>query len=305
MGLNFKGIRPAVLHMCKHSLILFLHYYILINATSRILFFVTGGFSLEEYFVRWWQRFCLRFGDQPLLFFTVCTTVISTVVYWLIGSFFIVLDNTGWLSKYKVQPGTNQPPDSAKLRKVIITVLKSQLLFATPYTVLGYFALQIVGGPMTMQRLLQVPSLERILLELAFHDFVYEVTFYLSHKLLHTKWLYKRVHKTHHEWAPPIAVAAAYAHPFEYVVSNTTPISAGPIIIGSHPLSIWTWVAYLTLQTLTVHSNYHLPGFQNPLFHDFHHVKFNQNYGSVGFMDRLFGTDELFQKNKSKKYWDK
>ena len=33
--------------------------------------------------------------------------------------------------------------------------------------------------------------------------------FYWTHRLLHTKWLYKNVHKIHHEWKNTCAVAAA------------------------------------------------------------------------------------------------
>lgn len=44
--------------------------------------------------------------------------VISWGVYWGWGGFYCLLDRTGWLSKYKVQPDTNMPPDTKKFMKV-------------------------------------------------------------------------------------------------------------------------------------------------------------------------------------------
>jgi len=98
-----------------------------------------------------------------------------------------------------------------------------------------------------------------------------------------------------------VAVSAAYAHPFEYLFANTSPVSLGPILLGSHPLTLWTWVAYLNFQTLNAHSGYALPGFQSPHFHDFHHEQFNQNFGIFGFVDRIHNTDKLFHSCKVKR----
>jgi sterol desaturase/sphingolipid hydroxylase (fatty acid hydroxylase superfamily) len=118
--------------------------------------------------------------------------------------------------------------------------------------------------------------------------------------MLHHKWFYKRFHKKHHEWTAPLAIAAAYSHPIEYIFSNMLPVSLGPILLGSHPLSVWMFIAYTNFSTVTVHSDYALPGFQKPHFHDFHHLKFNQNYGSFGVLDRIFETDTVYQMKMSK-----
>jgi sterol desaturase/sphingolipid hydroxylase (fatty acid hydroxylase superfamily) len=93
-----------------------------------------------------------------------------------------------------------------------------------------------------------------------------------------------------------LAIAAAYAHPVEYITCNMWSVSVGPLLLGSHPLVLWAWTIYLNYRTILLHSDYALPGFQKPNFHDFHHIRFNQNFGSCGAMDRIYETDIVFQK---------
>ncbi len=42
--------------------------------------------------------------------------------------------------------------------------------------------------------------------------------FYWTHRLVHTKLFYTRVHKQHHEYNGTIGFTAEYAHPFEQIV---------------------------------------------------------------------------------------
>ena len=125
-----------------------------------------------------------------------------------------------------------------------------------------------------------------------------ECGFYYSHLMLHSKLLYKRLHKIHHEWTAPVALAALYAHPLEHVLSNLLPIALGPLLMGSHLLTAWTWYVLALVGTANAHSGYHLPLLPSPEFHDFHHLKFNQCYGVIGLLDYLHGTDTQFRRSK-------
>lgn len=53
-----------------------------------------------------------------------------------------------------------------------------------------------------------------------------EITFYYSHRWLHTPSMYGRVHKLHHQFTAPIGAAAEYAEPLEFIVSNGNQFNA-------------------------------------------------------------------------------
>ncbi|XP_054163093.1 fatty acid hydroxylase domain-containing protein 2-like isoform X2 [Oppia nitens] len=137
------------------------------------------------------------------------------------------------------------------------------------------------------------------IIELAFFVIVEEIAFYYSHRLLHNPKIYKYIHKRHHEWQTPIAITAIYCHPIEHIFSNLLPLFLGPFILGSHLSTSWAWYTLAIMNTLTDHSGYHLPLLTSPEAHDYHHLKFNENYGVLGILDRLHGTDTNFRKSKA------
>ncbi len=91
-----------------------------------------------------------------------------------------------------------------------------------------------------------------------------------------------------------------YAHPIEFLVSNIGPVVAGPLLFRSHLLTTWLWLIIALIGTINHHSGYKLPGIlgsglSNPGFHDFHHAQFTNNFGLLGVLDRLHGTDKAWQ----------
>ena len=86
-------------------------------------------------------------------------------------------------------------------------------------------------------------------------------------------------------------------HPFEFILTDSIPNRLGPILCGSHPITINLWYIIINLYTLNSHSGYHLPFLPSNENHDFHHKRFNVNYGSLGLLDAFHGTDISFKKN--------
>ncbi|KAK7863568.1 hypothetical protein R5R35_014066 [Gryllus longicercus] len=245
-----------------------------------------------------WDKVLDIFGEDPYNFWVYGTMLLTFVVYWLFGGIYTILDITNKpaaLRRYKIQPGTNEPVETKKLLKVIMWVLVNQLVVGLPASSLSYKLMQWRGFP----PLRELPTFHWVLAEMAVLILMEEIGFYYSHRLLHSRYLYRFIHKRHHEWTAPIAVTAIYCHPIEHIFSNLLPPLLGVLLMGSHVATAYLWFSLAILSTLNAHSGYHLPFFPSPEAHDFHHLKFNQCFGVLGVLDRLHGTDTVFRNTQA------
>ncbi|KAI4462903.1 sterol desaturase [Holotrichia oblita] len=245
-----------------------------------------------------WDRFLDTVGEDPFYLWVYGTSILTFCVYWLFGGIYTILDITNKpaaLRRYKIQPGTNEPVDTKRLLKVIWCVIFNQTVVATPLAIIFYYAMKYRG----VTNVRELPTFHWVLLELAMDILLEEIGFYYSHRILHSKYLYKYIHKQHHEWTAPIAVTAIYCHPLEHIFSNLIPPFLGVFVMGSHVATSWLWFSLAILSTLNAHSGYHLPFFPSPEAHDFHHLKFNQCFGVLGLLDRIHGTDTNFRSTRA------
>ena len=125
-----------------------------------------------------------------------------------------------------------------------------------------------------------------------------DICFYFLHRVLHTRWLYRHVHKVHHRVTAPSALAGAYFHPIEYALINFAAL-AGPIIVGPHVVTLWIWVVLRQWLAAEGHCGFVLPwspthllpGLEGAAYHDWHHRRFVGNYANFfGCLDGWFGT---------------
>ena len=119
------------------------------------------------------------------------------------------------------------------------------------------------------------------------HAIVIDAWFYWTHVLLHRPYLYRLIHKFHHRFKAPTAVACMYANPLEFCYGNSMGMQLGPALTNCHPYAASFWMAFGLISTSISHSGYRFLGAEG---HDQHHEYFDYNFGVGGLMDYLCGT---------------
>jgi len=192
-----------------------------------------------------------------------------------------------------VQPEKNEPVDREKFWGCVKVVLFNQIVITPSFALAFNHIFSWRGSSLT----LPLPSFNAFLFQMAFFIFIEEILFYYAHRILHFPYFYGMIHKKHHQWTAPISIAAVYCHPVEHIFSNLLPVLCGPMILGTHYAVTCVWVMFAILNTIHVHSGYHLPFLPSPQSHDWHHLRFNENFGVIGLLDYLHGTDAAFRQS--------
>lgn len=244
-----------------------------------------------------WGKIYTFFGEDDFTVGFYGTACVSFFSYWMVCLLFLMIDLTGrpaFIFKYKIQDDQNVPVPKGKLMHAIGVVLYNQVVVAGPAILLTYHLMQWRGSSFGRE----LPSIYWVMVEAVVFLIFEEIGFYYSHRIFHHPRVYRYIHKIHHEWTAPISVVALYCHPVEHLFANIMPLLIGPVVMGCHIATFMLWINIAQTSAIIAHCGYHLPFLPSPEAHDFHHLKFTNNFGTLGILDRLHGTDSLFRKTK-------
>jgi len=132
-----------------------------------------------------------------------------------------------------------------------------------------------------------------------------DLTFHFSHRMLHTRYLYRYIHKIHHEHKITVTMAAQHAHPLEFIFGNLLPAAMGPLILKErmHVLTAITWFSLRYIESAEGHSGYEfswspfrvLPFGSDFAYHAYHHSHNIGNYSSFfTIWDTVLGSNKVY-----------
>ena len=184
---------------------------------------------------------------------------LTTTLYWSFGMYLTMLESS--TQSRKLQP-TKPPVTNEKWWKAARGVLSNQVAVGIPMLTAYWYLLPKMGWSNTDP----LPTIARLAKEVGVFMVAEETIFYGFHRLFHHKLFYKHVHKQHHEFNAPTAIAAIYAHPVEHVLVNLLPIITGPLLMKSHLTVFWTWISFSSLSAVFSHCGHDL-GNKGPVYH--------------------------------------
>ncbi|RDB29244.1 Fatty acid hydroxylase domain-containing protein 2 [Hypsizygus marmoreus] len=235
-----------------------------------------------------WKHLLQNYSSSTLEF--VGTSIVQFTCFWAVSAFYIALPYIfpAFSARHKLQKQEKQPTQ-AELWDCFKVVCRNQVFSAFLHISLLKID-TLVGRPPSYRFDDALPSLVEVVRDVAFGILIREILFYYAHRLFHHPSIYPTIHKPHHRFTAPVALAAQYASITEHILANILPISLPLRLTRSHMVTFWVFLTLELLETTTVHSGYDFFA-GSARRHDSHHEKFVVNFGTVGILDWVHGTD--------------
>ncbi|TGO61959.1 hypothetical protein BCON_0023g00170 [Botryotinia convoluta] len=236
-------------------------------------------------FERLWASW-YAYMQNDVLATGIMSFVMHEVFYFGRSLPWIIIDQIPYFNKYKIQG--NKIPTAAEQWTCTKLVLLSHFTVELPQIYLFHPMAKYFG----MGTDVPFPSLFTIAYQVAIFFVLEDTWHYWMHRAMHYGWLYKKIHKIHHQYSAPFGLAAEYASPIEVMVLGLgtvgSPILWVMLTGNLHILTMYIWIVCRLFQAIDAHSGYEfpwslhhfLPFWAGAEHHDTHHEKFIGNYAS-------------------------
>ncbi|KAI0618664.1 ERG3 Sterol desaturase [Pyrenophora tritici-repentis] len=239
-----------------------------------------------NYLERMWMAWYAWMGNDVLAT-GIMSFVIHEALYYGRSLPWIIIDCIPFFNRYKIQQ--HKVPTAWEQTQCALLVLLSHFTVELPQIWLFHPMCQYFG----LSTSVPFPSVYKMAYQIAIFLVLEDTWHYWSHRAMHaSSFLYKNIHKIHHQYSAPFGLAAEYASPIEVMILGFgtvgVPIVFCAITKDLHILTMYVWIACRVFQAIDAHSGYEfpwslhhfLPFWAGAEHHDVHHEKFIGNYAS-------------------------
>lgn len=239
-----------------------------------------------NYFEKMWLAWYTWMGND-ILATGIMSFMVHETLYFGRALPWIIIDMLPMFKKYKLQ--ADKIPTAWEQAQCAGLVLLSHFTVELPQIWLFHPMCQYFG----LETNVPFPPLYKMAYQIAIFFVMEDAWHYWAHRAMHaSSFLYKNIHKIHHQYSAPFGLAAEYASPIEVMVLGFGTVGC-PIVWCAltkdlHILTMYCWIALRVFQAVDAHSGYEfpwslhhfLPFWAGAGHHDVHHEKFIGNYAS-------------------------
>ena len=243
------------------------------------------NFYPEQILNNWWMAILFILG------FTMGRYVLLSGIAYLL----CYKPGLMWLKKFKIQPSM---PANKQLKHELLFSFSTIFIFS----LIGIAVyLLYINGSTTIYINIGQHGWGYFFLSLAVMIILHDTYFYWTHRLLHTKWFFKKIHVVHHRSANPTPLAAYSFHPFEAFIETLIvfpfvtiwPVHIFAFLLFTFLVLVMNVIGHLGFEFMPRKFRDSSPGkcLTSSTHHNLHHQKSNKNFGYYfTFWDKLMKT---------------